>query len=87
MAATFKPTRKPHRKAEIRPENTYPEPGARPVWELVVELGAQVSAAEWAKVPDDASVNHDHYLYGAPRTHTRRRYLLILDCDCYIVAE
>ena len=39
----------------------------RPVWELVVELGAQIPEEEWAKVPDDASINLKHYLYGAPR--------------------
>jgi hypothetical protein len=39
----------------------------RPVWELVVELGAQIPEEEWDKVPDDASINFKHYLYGAPK--------------------
>ncbi len=39
----------------------------RPIWERVVELGAQIPEAEWAKVPDDASINFKHYLYGAPK--------------------
>jgi hypothetical protein len=39
----------------------------RPVWELVVELGAQIPEEEWAKVLDDASINFKHYLYGAPK--------------------
>ena len=38
----------------------------RPIWEIVVELGAQISEEEWAKVSDDASINYKHYLYGAP---------------------
>lgn len=38
---------------------------ARPLWELVVEIGAQVPEEEWAKVPSDLSKNVDHYLYGA----------------------
>jgi hypothetical protein len=38
----------------------------RPIWEIIVELGAQISEEEWAKVPDDASINYKHYLYGAP---------------------
>jgi hypothetical protein len=38
----------------------------RPIWEVIVELGAQISEEEWAKVPDDASINYQHYLYGAP---------------------
>ena len=40
---------------------------SRPVWELVVKLGAQIPEAAWAKVPDDASINFKHYLYGAPK--------------------
>jgi hypothetical protein len=40
---------------------------ARPLWELVVEIGAQVPDEEWAKVPSDLSKNVDHYLYGAPK--------------------
>jgi hypothetical protein len=39
----------------------------RPIWELVVELGAQIPEEEWAKVPDDASINFKHYLYGTPK--------------------
>jgi hypothetical protein len=37
------------------------------VWELVVELGAQIPEEEWTKVPDDVSINFKHYLYGAPK--------------------
>ena len=39
----------------------------RPVWKLVVELGAQIPEEEWAKVPNDASINFKHYLYGVPK--------------------
>lgn len=39
----------------------------RPVWEVIVEIGAQIPDQEWAKVPSDASVNYKHYLYGAPK--------------------
>jgi len=39
----------------------------RPVWEIIVTLGEQISDDEWAKVPDDASINYKHYLYGAPK--------------------
>jgi hypothetical protein len=39
----------------------------RPIWELVVELGAQIPEKEWTNVPDDASINFKHYLYGAPK--------------------
>lgn len=40
---------------------------AHPLWELVVEIGAQVPDEEWAKVPTDLSKNVAHYLYGAPK--------------------
>ena len=29
---------------------------ARPIWEVVVEIGAQIPDEEWAKVPNDASI-------------------------------
>ena len=42
---------------------------ARPIWEIIEELGASVPASEWAKVPTDGAKNLDHYLYGhAKRT-------------------
>lgn len=40
---------------------------ARPIWEIITELSAQISMEEWEKLPSDGSVNHDHYLYGAPK--------------------
>lgn len=41
--------------------------GARPVWEVVAELGSKLPANEWDKVPADAARNLEHYLYGAPK--------------------
>lgn len=38
----------------------------RPIWEIVAEIGAQISDDEWEKVPDDASINYRQHLYGAP---------------------
>ncbi len=35
-----------------------------PFWKIVVNLGAQIPDEEWAKVPNDASLHLDHYLYG-----------------------
>ena len=40
---------------------------AKSIWELVSEISASVPAEEWEKTPPDASVNLDHYLYGAPK--------------------
>jgi len=35
-----------------------------PIWEIIVEIGSQIPDEEWEKVPDDASINLKHYLYG-----------------------
>jgi len=40
---------------------------AKPVWQMVAEMGASISREEWAKIPTDLSINSDHYLYGAPK--------------------
>jgi len=39
----------------------------RPIWEIIMELGASIPEEEWAKVPTDGAKNLDHYLYGAPK--------------------
>ena len=44
-----------------------PPPDGRPIWEVIVELGASVPDEEWAKVPTDGAKNLHHYLYGAPK--------------------
>ena len=36
----------------------------RPIWDVVTEIGANVSDEEWSKVPQDLAVHLDHYLYG-----------------------
>src|SRR5205085_196335 len=41
---------------------------ARPIWEVIAELGKAVPVEEWAKVPEDAAANLDHYLYGHPKS-------------------
>jgi hypothetical protein len=52
----------------IHPAGEVPfEPDARPIWEIVAEIGAAVPEEEWAKVPTDLAKNLDHYLYGAPK--------------------
>lgn len=38
-----------------------------PFWKRVVELGDQIPEEEWTKVPNDASINFKHYLYGTPK--------------------
>jgi hypothetical protein len=39
----------------------------KPLWERIVEMWEDVPSEELAKLPPDASVNLDHYLYGAPK--------------------
>jgi hypothetical protein len=39
----------------------------RPIWEVIVAIGAQIPDEVWATIPDDASINYKHYLYGAPK--------------------
>ena len=43
------------------------DPNAKPVWQVVLEIGASIPEEEWEKVPTDLSINLDHYLYGAPK--------------------
>jgi hypothetical protein len=44
------------------------DPDARPIWELVAELGKSIPEEEWEKLPKDASINLDSYLYGKEET-------------------
>lgn len=37
---------------------------ARPIWDELAELAAQVPDEEWEKLPDDLTSNLDHYIYG-----------------------
>jgi hypothetical protein len=46
-----------HRKVGEFDEN------APPIWETVEALGKEIPDEEWAKLPNDASINLDHYLY------------------------
>lgn len=41
----------------------------RPIWEIITEISSQVPDEIWATLPTDGSVNHDHYLYGAPKKY------------------
>jgi len=54
---------------EMLKENQEPRPreNVRPIWEIITELSNQAPPGTWDDVPTDGSVNHDHYLYGAPK--------------------
>ena len=51
-----------------------PEPSSpknvRPIWEIITEIANQAPPGTWDDVPTDFSVNHDLYLYGAPRKNS-----------------
>lgn len=36
----------------------------------VQAIQAEVPAEEWDKLPHDGAINHDHYLYGAPKVES-----------------
>ena len=44
-----------------------PRKNVRPIWEIFEEISSQAPPGTWDDVPTDGSVNHDHYLYGAPK--------------------
>ncbi len=46
-----------------------PKKDSRPIWEVIAEISSEIPDEEWAKLPTDGSVNHDHYLYGAPKKY------------------
>jgi hypothetical protein len=52
----------------VSPAPTEKPAGHRPTPTLLDRLGPIVGAAR--ELPNDMSVNHDHYLYGAPRGDT-----------------
>ncbi len=39
----------------------------RPIWEVLTEMSSEIPEEMWAELPTDGSINHDHYLYGAPK--------------------
>ncbi len=42
-------------------------PPRRTLWEMWKEKLKDIPEKEWDNVPTDASINLDHYLYGAPK--------------------
>jgi hypothetical protein len=57
-----------HNAASEREASDLSDQVKRPIWEIVAEIGAQISDEEWEKVPSDGSINYKHYLYGSPKT-------------------
>ena len=36
----------------------------KPIWKVIADIGKQIPLTTWEKVPDDASINFKHNLYG-----------------------
>lgn len=45
-----------------------PKARIEPVWKSVVKIGSSIPENAWDKMPADASLNVDHYLYGTPKS-------------------
>jgi len=44
-----------------------PQAGLLAFLSEVQSIQAEIPAEEWNTLPHDGSINHDHYLYGAPK--------------------
>lgn len=54
-------------KAEVSAASAPHTNGILDLLKRVEAIQAQVPPEEWDKLPHDGSINHDHYLYGAPK--------------------
>jgi hypothetical protein len=48
----------------VPPEDDYDDT-CSPLWESVVQLGAELPPEEWDRLPADLASRLDHYLYGS----------------------
>ena len=46
-----------------------PAMGAGPIWEEILKLSESLSPEEVASLPEDLAEEHDHYIYGTPKTN------------------
>ncbi|MFN0119157.1 MAG: hypothetical protein ACKV2V_01495 [Blastocatellia bacterium] len=37
------------------------------IWDVIAGISGQLPEEDWRKLPADGAVQHDHYLYGAPK--------------------
>jgi len=47
-------------------DDTYDD-AAKPLWQSIIDVSANVPPEEWDRVPKDLATNLDHYLYGRSR--------------------
>lgn len=48
---------------------TEPASSGSKLWDMIQECVKDVPPEEWDAVPTDGALNHDHYLYGAPKRY------------------
>ena len=51
----------------LKKEEPHARKNGRPIWEIIEEVVNDAPRGTWDAVPTDGSINHDHYLYGAPK--------------------
>lgn len=59
-----------HRDSANPEVGSPPQSGLLTLLSEVEAIQAEVPAEEWDKLPHDGSINHDHYLYGAPKVES-----------------
>ena len=71
--AEFSPLGRPNKVLQVDRWEVIPlgearyDEAARPIEEILAELGRDVPLDEWKKLPPDLTDNVDHYLYGTPK--------------------
>ena len=50
-------------------ELTQPKTDGQSLWDMIQECTKDVPPEAWDEVPTDGALNHDHYLYGAPKRY------------------
>jgi hypothetical protein len=51
----------------LEDQKALPRENVQPIWEIIEEISSQAPPGTWDDVPTDGALNHDHYLYGAPK--------------------
>lgn len=54
-------------ESEPRDEQTERPPTTRKLFQMLEQMRAELPKDVWENYPTDGSLNHDHYLYGAPK--------------------
>lgn len=50
-------------------ELAHPQTDGQTLWDMIQECTKDVPPEAWEEVPADGALNHDHYLYGAPKRY------------------